>query len=62
METTGVWFAPYSPASNVPEPGTLPLIGIALAGAAWLARKKNGGEVKKDEAPVNVWNDEAAIA
>lgn len=61
-ETTGVWFAPYSQASNVPEPGTLPLIGIALAGAAWLARKKNGGEVKKDEAPVNVWNDEAAIA
>ncbi len=62
MEETGVRFAPYSQASSVPEPGTIPLIGIALAGAAWLARKKNGGEVKKDKAPVNVWNDEAAIA
>lgn len=46
METTGVSFNEIAPIKSVPEPGTIPLIGVALAGAAWLARKrKEGGAI-----------------
>lgn len=63
--TIGTQFNGITQTSNVPEPGSLPLVvGGLVVGAAWLARRrKEGEEVVPETTPETVvWKPEESIA
>lgn len=65
MDETGIRFNEVTQTSNVPEPGSLPLVvGGLVVGAAWFARRrKEGEEVVPEMTPETVvWKPEEAIA